>query len=166
MSALADILTSRFGLEPEALSAAERTRAEKGGQLGEILIQQKAITEPQLLEALSQQLDLPFWPKLPLNDIDAELVSKIPIQFLKKHSLVPLSYRRPLTAQECGRFFSRGQVDRPARLDVRQIHQDRHTPQPAHQRHRRLVRRARFRRADDDARQDSQGQAHGGPHGR
>jgi general secretion pathway protein E len=103
MTPLADILTSRFGVEAEALSAAERTRAEKGGQLGEILIQQKAITEPQLLEALSLQLDLPLWPKLPLNDIDAELVSKIPIQFLKKHSLVPLNYRRPLTAQECGR---------------------------------------------------------------
>ncbi len=102
MSPLADILTSRFGLEPEALSAAERTRAEKGGQLGEILMQQKAITEPQLLKALSHQLDVPFWPKLPLNDIDAALVSKVPIQFLKKHSLVPLNYRRPLTAQECG----------------------------------------------------------------
>jgi general secretion pathway protein E len=102
MTPLADILTSRFGVDTEALAAAERTRAEKGGQLGEILIQQKAITEPQLLKALSHQLDVPFWPKLPLNDIDAGLVSKIPIQFLKKHSLVPLNYRRPLTAQECG----------------------------------------------------------------
>jgi len=102
MTQLADILTSRYGVDTEALSAAERTRAEKGGHLGEILIQQKAITETQLLEAMSQQFDLPFWPKLPLNDIDANLVSKIPIQFLKKHSLVPLNCRRPLNAQECG----------------------------------------------------------------
>jgi len=102
MTPLANILASRCGIDAEALAAAERTQAEKGGQLGEILIQQKAITEAQLLRALSHQLDLPFWPKLPLNDIDAELVSKVPIQFLKKHSLVPLNYRRPLTAKECG----------------------------------------------------------------
>jgi general secretion pathway protein E len=102
MSPLADILTTRYGIDGEALAAAERTKAEKGGPLGEILIQQKAITETQLLEAMSQQFRVPFWPKLPLNELEAELVAKIPIQFLKKHSLVPLSYRRPLTAADCG----------------------------------------------------------------
>ncbi len=102
MSPLADILTTRYGIDSEALSAAERTKTEKGGQIGEILIQQKAITETQLLEAMSQQFDVPFWPKLPLNDIGADLVAKIPIQFLKKHTLVPLNCLRPLTALDCG----------------------------------------------------------------
>jgi general secretion pathway protein E len=102
MTPLANILSSRCGVDAEALAAAERAKAEKGGQLGEILLQQKAITETQLLNALSHQFGLPFWPKLPLNDIDVELVSKVPIQFLKKHSLVPLNYRRPLMAQDCG----------------------------------------------------------------
>jgi general secretion pathway protein E len=102
MTSLSNILSTRYGIDAEALAAAERTKAEKGGQLGEILIHQKTITESQLLKALSQQLQVPFWPKLPLNDIDAEQVSKVPIQFLKKHSLVPLNYRRPLFAQECG----------------------------------------------------------------
>jgi general secretion pathway protein E len=102
MTPLVNILTTRYGVDREALSAAERTQTEKGGQLGEILIQQKAITETQLLEAMSHQLDVPFWPKLPLNDIDADLVSKISIQYLKKHSLVPLNCRKPLTAMDCG----------------------------------------------------------------
>jgi general secretion pathway protein E len=102
MSRLGEILTSRFALASEALAAAEQIKAEKGGQLGEILIQQKAISEAQLLEALGLIADIPFWRKLPLSDIDAELVSRLPIQFLKKHVLVPLNCRRPVTAAECG----------------------------------------------------------------
>ena len=53
MNQLTDILTTRFGLDAEALSAAERLKGEKGGHLGEILVQQKAISEAQLLEALA-----------------------------------------------------------------------------------------------------------------
>ena len=102
MNQLTDILTTRFGVDAEALSAAERLKGEKGGHLGEILVQQKAISEAQLLEALSAQFDIPFWPKLPLNDIDTEMLAKVPIQFLKKHWIVPLSCRKPLTALDCG----------------------------------------------------------------
>ena len=102
MTSLTDILASRHGLDSEAIASAERIKAEKGGHLGEILIQQKAISEAQLLEALSAQYGMPYWPKLPLNDIDAELVSKISIQFLKKHFIVPINCRRPLTAMDCG----------------------------------------------------------------
>jgi general secretion pathway protein E len=102
MTALTDILSTRYGVDTETLATAERAKAEKGGQLSDILLQQKAITESQLLRALSDQFDVPFWPKLPLNDIDVEQVSKIPIQFLKKHAMVPLNYRRPLSRQECG----------------------------------------------------------------
>ncbi|RPJ75423.1 MAG: type II secretion system protein GspE [Desulfobacteraceae bacterium] len=108
MNQLADIITTRFGLDPAALSAARQFKAEKGGTLGEILLQQKAISETQLLEALSAQYDIPFWPKLPLNDIDPELLDRIPIQFLKKHSMVPLNCRRPISAVDCGLNVSAG----------------------------------------------------------
>ena len=102
MDQLAEIIASRFGIDPAALSAAYQHKSEKGGNVGEILLQQKAISETQLLEALSAQYDLPFWPKLPLNDIDTELLDKVPIQFLKKHAMVPLNCRRPVTAVDCG----------------------------------------------------------------
>ena len=102
MNQLTDILTKRFGVDAEALSAAERLKGEKGGHLGEILVQQKAISEAQLLEALSAQFEIPFWPKLPLNDIDTDVLANVPIQFLKKHWIVPLNCRKPLTALDCG----------------------------------------------------------------
>ncbi len=102
MTPLSDILAARGTVTPDMLAAADRIRTEKGGQIGEILVQQKAITEEQLLEAMGAQLDIPYWPKLPLNDLDPSLVAKIPIQFLKKHCLVPLSCRKPPTAVDCG----------------------------------------------------------------
>ncbi|MCU0604629.1 MAG: hypothetical protein MUC33_18420, partial [Desulfobacterales bacterium] len=102
MTPLSDILAARCNLTPDLLAAADRVRAEKGGQIGEILVQQKAITEDQLLEAMGAQFDIPYWPKLPLNDIDPALVARIPIQFLKKHCLVPIQCRRPPTAVDCG----------------------------------------------------------------
>jgi len=102
MTPLSEILAARCAVTPDMLAAADRVRSEKGGQIGEILVQQKAITEDQLLEALSAQFDIPYWPKLPLNDIDAALVSKIPIQFCKKHCLVPINCRKPPTAVDCG----------------------------------------------------------------
>jgi general secretion pathway protein E len=102
MNNLSEILTTRFGVDAEALAAAALAKSEKGGQLGDILLQQKTLTEPVLLEALSACYEIPFWPKLPLKDIDSELVARVPIQFLKKHFLVPLNCRRPPTALDCG----------------------------------------------------------------
>ncbi len=102
MTQLSEIIASRFNVDPAAFSAAEQFKTEKGGHLGEILVQQKAISEAQLLEALSAQFDIPFWPQLPLNDIDTALLDQVPIQFLKKHAMVPLNCRRPVSAVDCG----------------------------------------------------------------
>ena len=114
MSQLAGILTKTYRLDGEALAAAERVRAEKGGSLGDILVQQKAITEAQLLDALGAQFGVPHWPKLPLNDIDAELVTKVPIQFLRKHSMVPLGCRKAPSAADCGLTPNPSDPSRPA----------------------------------------------------
>jgi general secretion pathway protein E len=110
MSQLAGILTKTYRLDGEALAAAERVRAEKGGSLGDILVQQKAITEAQLLDALGAQFGVPHWPKLPLNDIDAELVTKVPIQFLRKHSMVPLGRGERIAVEPIGLGQDAGQL--------------------------------------------------------
>ena len=39
---------------------------------------------------MSVKLDIPFWPKLPAEDVKADFTKKIPIQFLKKHKLAPM----------------------------------------------------------------------------
>ncbi len=84
------------------MAEARRIKEEKGGRIGDILVQQKNISETQLLEALSTQYDLPYWPILPLDSIESEFIEKVPIQFLKKYLMVPLEYENPITAANCG----------------------------------------------------------------
>ncbi len=93
---LAHILTHRFGLTDDALSEARHVQQEKGGRLGEILVQRQALTETQLLEALSLQYGMPFWPELPLESIgSSDFAKKVSIQFLKRYHIVPLVVPNP-----------------------------------------------------------------------
>jgi general secretion pathway protein E len=98
---LAEILVDQYDLNEDALAEARRLRQDKGGRIGDILVQQKNISEKQLLAAFSIQYNLPYWPKLPLENADSEFTDKIPIQFLKKFNMVPLEYRKPITASDC-----------------------------------------------------------------
>ena len=99
---LAEILVDQYDLDEDALAEARRLREDKGGRIGDILVQQNNISEKQLLEALSIQYDLPYWPKLPLENVESEITDNIPIQFLKKFNMVPLEYANPITASDCG----------------------------------------------------------------
>jgi len=87
---LFEILKENFGIQDEDYEEALRVKAEKGGSIGDILIRRKVLTENQLLESLSLQYNIPFWPKLPLNNIGTDIAEKVPIQFLKKYLMVPL----------------------------------------------------------------------------
>lgn len=78
------------GLSEKILAVARRIHAEKGGNLMDILIQEKATTETDLLQAMSSQFDIPFWPELPAEDLKIDFIKQISIQYLKKHKMVPL----------------------------------------------------------------------------
>lgn len=87
---LTQILRETFGVSQEDLNEAQKIKSEKGGRFGEILVAKKNITETQLLEALSIQYGIPFWPDLPLESFKTDFISQVPIQFLKKYVMVPL----------------------------------------------------------------------------
>ena len=87
---LSQIFRENLNISEEDLKEAQRIKAEKGGDLGEILVAKKMITEIQLLEALSIQYDMPFWPELPLEKYKTDFTDHVPIQFLKKYTMVPL----------------------------------------------------------------------------
>ncbi len=88
---LSQILHDNFNISREALDEAQKIKIEKGQKTGESLLKKKIITESQLLEALSIQYNIPFQPDLPLENIGQDITDQIPIQFLKKHVMVPLS---------------------------------------------------------------------------
>ncbi len=99
---LADILKDKFGLNEDHLAEAQRVRSETGNPIGQILIDQKNLSEVQLLEALSIQYGMPFWPILPFDNTESDFTDKVSIQFLKKYNIVPLEYSRPISAKDCG----------------------------------------------------------------
>jgi general secretion pathway protein E len=87
------ILQQQYGLRAEDLQDARKVKREKGGSLGDILIQRELISETDLLNAYSLLYDIPFWPELPMESLGSELVERVPIHFLKKHTMVPLAVR-------------------------------------------------------------------------
>ena len=100
---LAQILVDNYDINEEVLAEATRIKSEKGGNIGEILVQQNSISESDLLEAAGGLYHIPFWPKLPLENVDdSEFIDRVPIQFLKKFFMVPLECRNPVTAIDCG----------------------------------------------------------------
>jgi general secretion pathway protein E len=50
----------------------------------------KAVTEEEVLKALALQLDLPFLERIRDEQVDAELVRIVPINFAKQHKVLPL----------------------------------------------------------------------------
>jgi len=87
---IGEILRDICGLSNESLEEALRIQEEKGDRIGEILVRQKAISDSDLLKALSIQFNLPFSSTLPIEDLNTEFTTKIPIQFLKKYKMVPV----------------------------------------------------------------------------
>ncbi len=97
---LLQILESKFEISSEDVESALEFKADKGGTIGEILMRKKIITETQLLEALSIQHEMPFWPELPLENLDNDFTRHVPIQFLKKFIMVPLETAQPTLSND------------------------------------------------------------------
>ncbi|GAB4344667.1 MAG: type II secretion system ATPase GspE [Desulfobulbaceae bacterium] len=90
MKQLGQVLVESFGLAPENIVHALSQQKEKGGRLGEILVQQKAITADELMEARSLQCGLDLMKQLPANP-DPFFTDKVPIQFLKRFKMIPVA---------------------------------------------------------------------------
>ena len=87
---IGEILTEISGLSVEVLTEALKVQEEKGGRIGEILIDRKAVSEADVLKGLGTQFGLPFWPSLRTEDFKTDFAQQVPIQFLKKYKMVPV----------------------------------------------------------------------------
>jgi len=88
---LGEILRATSGLTEEKLQEALAIQAEKGGRLGEILVGMKAIGEEEVAKALGLQLDLPYLARIFLEEVGAELIRRVPINFAKQARILPLA---------------------------------------------------------------------------
>lgn len=87
---LTDILLGTTSLTTEQLERAEEVRQQKHLRLEDVLVQQKLVTEEELLQAQSQQLGLPYWKALPESEFDITLMRQVPLAFARQHKLVPV----------------------------------------------------------------------------
>ena len=86
---IGDVLVEQGWLSPEALEEGLEAQAENGERLGQVLVQQKKITEQELLNALALQLDLEVMESIDDKELRFDLVEQLPIQYLKKHAIFP-----------------------------------------------------------------------------
>ena len=87
---LGQILIHSAGLTEEKLAEALASQAEKGGRLGEVLVGLKTCTEEDVARALAAQLDLEYVSSISADDVEPELIARMPINFAKQNRVLPL----------------------------------------------------------------------------
>ena len=90
MKSLGQLLVESYGVSPDSLAQALAIQKDKGGRIGEILVQQKQISPADLLKARSQQCGLEVMFRLPDNP-DPFFTSQVPIQYLKRFKMMPVA---------------------------------------------------------------------------
>jgi general secretion pathway protein E len=90
---LGEILVSDFGVHPLELSKALDAQKSEQLRIGEILVNEKQVTEEVVLRALSLQQGLAYLDDVPKpEDIDLTLLEKVPINYAKQNRVIPLWY--------------------------------------------------------------------------
>ncbi len=95
MKRLGQILVEQFGVDPGSIGEALDSQVENGRRIGELLVQQKKISEDNLLKARSIQSGLDLLTTLPAEP-DPFFIDRVPIGFLKKYMMMPVA-----TSEEC-----------------------------------------------------------------
>src|SRR6056297_3076903 len=88
---LLEIIHNQLDLFPQQLEKIDRAaEGIAGGEVGELLLKRKLITEKQLLYAKSALYNIPFQEDLsPAEDVGDQL-GEVPSRFLKQYEMVPL----------------------------------------------------------------------------
>ena len=90
---LGEILVESSAISQQQLQDALAVQKAGGSKekLGQILVGKNFVSEEDMLKALSFQLDLPYYSRLPINDIDPALVDSIPINFCRDNKILPVA---------------------------------------------------------------------------
>ena len=89
MNGLEANLVQQAGISPEVLDRA-RERLRDGKDIGDVLLEMGALTADRWGEIVAQYYGLPFIDTLPTDSVPLDLVTRLPIQFAKRHNLLPI----------------------------------------------------------------------------
>jgi hypothetical protein len=90
---LGDLLVKARVISETQLKSALIEQQKWGGRLGEILVRMRIVSEEMLVKALAKQLNVPSVDVDILSSIEDHVRSKIPIEFVKDLSAIPLALR-------------------------------------------------------------------------
>ncbi len=87
-----EILLEEGTIDDETLAKARARQSgpDRGQAIGDILLELGAINQEQYRRALGRQLNLPYLESLSEDMVDKEIISRVPINFLLAHQLIPL----------------------------------------------------------------------------
>lgn len=86
---IGDLLVEMGAIHRENLNMAVAYQKEKGGLLGEILVELKFATEEDIAHALTRQYGFPYLP-LANYEIDAEVITSVPEHVCRQFCLIPI----------------------------------------------------------------------------
>ena len=86
---IGDLLVERGSIHRENLNVAVAYQKEKGGLLGEILVELKFATEEDIAHALTCQYGFPYLP-LANYEIDSEVITSVPENVCRQFCLIPI----------------------------------------------------------------------------
>lgn len=87
-----EILVEQKAITEDQLKEALQEKEQSGGLLGEILLKKGILSKNQLSKALSTQLGIPFVKKITEQMIDPQILGKIPLKFLRQHIVIPIMF--------------------------------------------------------------------------
>ncbi len=89
---LGDILLELKLITAQQLAECVAEQKETGKQLAQILLERKYVTKADLARALSKQLGVPFIEKITEQMVDPAVLGKVPLKFLRQHTVIPITY--------------------------------------------------------------------------
>lgn len=90
MNGLEANLVQQAGISPEVIDRA-RERLREGKDIGDVLLEMGALTADRWGEIVAKYYGLPFIDTLPTDSVPLDLVTRLPIQFAKRHNLLPIA---------------------------------------------------------------------------
>lgn len=88
---IGQILLTQTSLTENQLKEALEIQKERGGKIGEILVQKKFLQPHEILVALSLQLGVPAIKDIDVGAIDPEWVKELPIMYARQFEVIPIA---------------------------------------------------------------------------
>lgn len=93
---IGEILIRWGQITPAQLEEALRQQREKGGLIGQVLIQMEACGEKEVMQALAAQLDYPFEPSIDPEQIDLALLDKLQLGYTRENRVLPFDVKNDM----------------------------------------------------------------------